>query len=77
MIMSQEQAFLKARSQLQEGACRHLRKDRMEQTGMRWTPNGAQAMLHLRTIYLNGDWKSHLDYRIATEQATLYGRHAA
>jgi hypothetical protein len=60
-----------------EGACRHLVKDRMEQTGMRWTAHGAQAMLHLRAIYLNGDWKSYLDYRIATEQATLYGQHAA
>jgi hypothetical protein len=60
-----------------EGACRHLVKDRMEQTGMRWTPNGAQAMLHLRAIYLNGDWKSYLDYRLATEQTTLYGQHAA
>ena len=60
-----------------EGACRHLVKDRMEQTGMRWTAIGAQAMLHLRAIYLNGDWNSYLDYRIATEQATLYGQHAA
>jgi hypothetical protein len=34
-------------------------------------------MLHLRAIYLNGDWNSYLDYRIATEQATLYGQHAA
>jgi hypothetical protein len=31
-----------------EGACRHLVKDRMEQTGMRWTVTGARAMLHLR-----------------------------
>jgi len=26
-----------------EGACRHLVKDRMEQTGMRWRIAGAQA----------------------------------
>ncbi len=31
-----------------EGACRHLVKDRMERTGMRWLPSGAQAMLDLR-----------------------------
>ncbi|HEX4150117.1 MAG TPA: ISKra4 family transposase, partial [Pirellulales bacterium] len=37
-----------------EGACRHVVKDRLEQTGMRWTVAGAQAMLHLRAIYLNG-----------------------
>jgi len=28
-----------------EGACRHLVKDRMERSGMRWIPSGAQAML--------------------------------
>jgi hypothetical protein len=31
-----------------EGACRHLVKDRLEQTGMRWVLEGAQAMLYLR-----------------------------
>ena len=39
-----------------EGACRHLVKDRMERTGMRWTVEGAQAILDLRSTYLNGDW---------------------
>jgi hypothetical protein len=33
-----------------------LVKDRLEGTGMRWTVNGAQAMLHLRAIHLNGCW---------------------
>src|SRR5262249_23299915 len=37
-----------------EGACRHLVKDRLEQTGMRWTVEGAQARLHVRALYLNG-----------------------
>lgn len=60
-----------------EGACRHVVKDRMEGSGMRWTVEGAQAMLHLRTIYLNGDWDEFIAYRIATEQATLYGQKAA
>src|SRR5436309_12385410 len=31
-----------------EGACRHLVKDRLERTGMRWLTSGAQAMLDLR-----------------------------
>ena len=60
-----------------EGACRHLVKDRMERTGMRWTINGAQAMLSLRAVYLNGDWNTYMDYYVATEQAALYARHAA
>lgn len=55
-----------------EGACRHLVKDRLEQTGMRWTVEGAQALLNLRALYLNGDWKSFIDYRIQREQAEIY-----
>jgi hypothetical protein len=60
-----------------EGACRHVVKDRMELTGMRWTVKGAQSMLHLRAIYLNGDWDTFLDNYIQTEQSRLYGKHAA
>jgi len=59
-----------------EGACRHVVKDRLEQTGMRWTVEGAQAMLHLRTIYLNGDWGDFLQHHIETEQTALYGQAA-
>jgi hypothetical protein len=55
-----------------EGACRHLVKDRLEQTGMRWTVAGAQALLHLRALYLNGDWKAFVTYRIEQEQQRIY-----
>ena len=47
-----------------EGACRHLVKDRMERTGMRWRVEGAQAMLNVRATYLNGDWQGFFDHRI-------------
>jgi hypothetical protein len=60
-----------------EGACRHLVKDRLEQTGMRWTVEGAQAMLDLRALYLNGDWQAFMDYRVTAEQQWLYGSLAA
>jgi hypothetical protein len=60
-----------------EGACRHLVKDRLEQTGMRWTVPGAQAMLNTRSLYLNGQWNEFVEYRIQTEQATLYDTIAA
>jgi hypothetical protein len=60
-----------------EGACRHLVKDRMERTGMRWQVPGARAMLHLRSIYLNGKWDEFVNYRIKAEQAALYGKRAA
>jgi hypothetical protein len=56
-----------------EGACRHLVKDRLELTGMRWERKGAQSMLHLRAIYLNGEWDQFVNYRIEKEQAALYG----
>ena len=56
-----------------EGACRHLVKDRLELTGMRWERKGAQSMLHLRAIYLNGEWDQFVNYRITKEQAALYG----
>ena len=60
-----------------EGACRHLVKDRMEQTGMRWTMEGAQAMLHVRALYLNDQWEEFLEHRVEQEQARLYQRPAA
>jgi len=60
-----------------EGACRHLVKDRLEQTGMRWTVAGAQAMLHTRAIYLNDQWDDFIAFRIEQEQTRLYGKTAA
>jgi hypothetical protein len=60
-----------------EGACRHLVKDRMEQTGMRWTVEGAQAMLHIRALYLNDQWDDYLEYRVKQEQTRLYRSVAA
>jgi hypothetical protein len=55
-----------------EGACRHLVKDRMEQTGMRWQVEGAQAVLSLRAIYVNEHWDNFHAARIESEQQTLY-----
>lgn len=39
-----------------EGACRHVIKDRMERSGMRWKEKGAQAMLNLRCIDSSELW---------------------
>ena len=60
-----------------EGACRHVVKDRMELTGMRWTVAGAQSVLHLRAIYLNDDWDAYLESYIENEQDRLYRKAAA
>jgi len=55
-----------------EGACRHLVKDRMELTGMRWRVPGAQAMLDLRAVHVNGDWESFQEHRVEQERRRLY-----
>jgi hypothetical protein len=59
-----------------EGACRHFVKDRMELAGMRWEIEGAQATLSLRAIYLNDQWDDFIEYRIQTEQQSLYAQAA-
>lgn len=40
-----------------EGACRHVIKDRMEQSGMRWKEEGARTMLNLRCIDASDLWE--------------------
>ena len=55
-----------------EGACRHLIKDRLERAGMRWHPDGAQAMLDLRATYLNGEWEEFWGYHVEQEHDRLY-----
>ncbi|MGB2984639.1 MAG: ISKra4 family transposase [Phycisphaerae bacterium] len=60
-----------------EGACRYVVKDRMERAGMRWTVEGAQAMLDLRSTYVNGQWEEFQNYRITQENLRLYPHQAA
>jgi hypothetical protein len=55
-----------------EGACRHLVRDRLERAGMRWHPDGAQAMLNLRATYLNEEWDSFWAYHVEQEDDRLY-----
>lgn len=55
-----------------EGACRHLVKDRMERSGMRWTIEGATSVLKLRSINLNQHWDQFIEHRIKTEQNQIY-----
>lgn len=57
-----------------EGACRHLVKDRLERAGMRWHPDGAQAMLDLRATYLNEEWEASWLYHVEREDDRLYGK---
>jgi hypothetical protein len=55
-----------------EGACRHLIKDRLERSGMRWSLAGAQAMIRLRSLYLSGDLDDYWDFHLEQEQRRLY-----
>ena len=56
-----------------EGTCRHLVKDRMELSGMRWTIPGAGALLALRAVNENGDWEEFHTFRRARRHRELYG----
>ena len=59
-----------------EGACRNLIKDRLERTGMRWTVDGAEAVIQLRATELSGDWDEYWHYHIEAECRRLYPEHA-
>jgi len=56
-----------------EGACRHLVKDRMEGSGMRWTVPGAESVLKLRAVYLNGQWNTFWVYHMQRQWQERYG----
>jgi hypothetical protein len=56
-----------------EGACRHLVKDRMEQSGMRWTTRGAQGVLDLRAVRINGHWDRYWQFHRHQQHQRLYG----
>jgi hypothetical protein len=56
-----------------EGTCRHLVKDRMELSGMRWTIAGAGALLALRAVNENGDWDDFHEFRRVQRHQRLYG----
>jgi hypothetical protein len=55
-----------------EGACRHLVKDRMDITGARWALPGAEAILKLRAIRSNGDFKQYWTFHLTQEQRRVH-----
>ena len=59
-----------------EGACRHLVNERMEPSGRRWTKTGAQAVLDLRAVRLNGQWEAYGQFHRHQQHRRLYGRSA-
>ena len=54
-----------------EGTCGSLVRDRMEQSGMRWSIDGAQAVLVQRAVVKNGDWNDFWNFYIDSERDRL------
>lgn len=50
-----------------EGACRHLVKDRLAITGARWSLPGAEAVLLIRAVIVNGDFPAYWQYHLQQE----------
>jgi hypothetical protein len=55
-----------------EGACRHLIKDRMDITGARWSLEGAEAVLRLRSLHVSGDWNEYWRFHLRQEYKRNY-----
>lgn len=55
-----------------EGACRHLVKDRMDITGVRWSLKGAEAILRLRSLHISGDWQEYWRFHLRKEYERNY-----
>jgi hypothetical protein len=60
-----------------EGACRHVIKDRMEHGGMRWTLEGAQAMLDVRCVCASNAWENFGNWRQVQGAKRLHPFRAA
>jgi hypothetical protein len=45
-----------------EGACRFVIEDRFGITGARWSPEGAEDILKLRAVVVNGDLGDYMRY---------------
>ncbi len=45
-----------------EGACRFVIEDRFGITGARWSPDGAEVILKIRAVVVNGDLDAYMNY---------------
>ncbi len=57
-----------------EGACRYLVKDRMDITGARWSVEGAEAVLRLRSLAASDDFEAYWTYH---QEEEFKSNHAA
>jgi hypothetical protein len=56
-----------------ESTCGHTVKDRMEGSGRRWSINGAESTLLLRSIVTSHDWDAYWESHMQQEHMRLYG----
>lgn len=57
-----------------ESSCGHLVKDRMEGSGRRWSIDGAEATLLLRSVYKSGDWDAYWKAHMQRERTLMNQR---
>ena len=57
-----------------EGACRYLVKDRMEITGARWSLQGAEDVLRLRSLRASGDFEEYWEFHLRQEYERNHAR---
>jgi len=57
-----------------ESTCGHTVKDRMEGTGRRWSIEGAESTLLLRSVYTSNDWDAYWASHMEIERNRLYHR---
>jgi hypothetical protein len=57
------------------GACRHLVKDRMDITGARQGPDGAEAILKLRALIASGDFSECWPFHLRQEHQRVHRFH--
>jgi len=56
-----------------ESTCGHTVKSRMEGTGRRWSIEGAESILLLRSVYTSNDWDAYWHAHRQLEHGRLYG----
>lgn len=59
-----------------ESTCGHTVKHRMEGAGRRWSLDGAESMLLLRSIYTSDDWVEYWHFKRQKEHERLYNYEA-
>ncbi len=55
-----------------ESTCGHTVKNRMEGTGRRWSIEGAESILLLRSVYTSQDWNQYWQFHMQLERSFYY-----